>query len=127
MPECLYCHLVLLLNGGVPPDVSCINDVEDVLALELEESVDNPGTTIGTKFSVLHWLFQPFWLQMWFLTTSPLKGRDCRRVLEDLYRHEELKIVDENCCFLTRMHFPLAVITVVGFLETRMVFGSAEF
>ena len=54
MPECLYCHLVLLLNGGVPSGVSCSYDVEDVLALELEESVDDPGTTIGTKFSVLH-------------------------------------------------------------------------
>ena len=28
-------------------DVSCGNDVGDVLALELEEPVDNPGTTIG--------------------------------------------------------------------------------
>ena len=127
MPECLHCHFVLLLNGGVPSDVSCSNDVEDVLALELEEPVDNLGTTIGSKFSVLHWLFQPFWLQMWFLTTGPLKGQDCRRVLEDLYRHEELKIMDVHCCFLTRLHFPSAVTTVVGFLDTRMVSGSAEF
>ena len=50
MPECLYCHLVLLLNGGVPSGVSCSNDVEDVLALELEESANNPGTTISTHF-----------------------------------------------------------------------------
>ena len=54
MPECLYCHLVLLLNGGVPSDVSCSNDVEDVLALELEESANNPGTTISTQLCVLH-------------------------------------------------------------------------
>ena len=27
---------------------SCGNDVGDVLAVELEEAVDNPGTTIGT-------------------------------------------------------------------------------
>ena len=40
-------------------DVSCSNDVGDVLAVELEESVENPGTTIGTTFSVLHWMFLP--------------------------------------------------------------------
>ena len=48
---------------------------------------------------------------MWFLTTHPLIWisvifaeftwrQDCRRVLEDLYRHEKLKFVDENSCFL---------------------------
>ena len=31
-------------------DVPCGNDVEDVLALEMEELVDNPGTMIGTWF-----------------------------------------------------------------------------
>ena len=35
--------------GGIP-DVSCRNDVQDILALELEEPVDTPGTTIGTNF-----------------------------------------------------------------------------
>ena len=54
MLECLHCHLVLLLNGGVPSDVSCSTDVEDVLALELEESANNPGTTISTQLCVLH-------------------------------------------------------------------------
>ena len=44
---------------AVSSDVSCCNDVEDVLALELEELVDNPGTTIGTKFSVWHWVRLP--------------------------------------------------------------------
>ena len=33
-------------------DVPYGNDVEDVLALELEEAVANPGTTIGRMFSV---------------------------------------------------------------------------
>ena len=40
-------------------DVSYGNDVEDVLALELEEPVDEPGTTIGTS-SVLHRILLPF-------------------------------------------------------------------
>ena len=48
----------------VSPDVSCGNDVEDALALELEEPVDNPGTTISTKFSVLHWVLLPFGLNV---------------------------------------------------------------
>ena len=51
MLECLCCHF-----AGVDEessDESCGHDVEDVLALELEEPVDNPGTTIGTEFSVL--------------------------------------------------------------------------
>ena len=39
---------------------SRVNDVGDALALELEETVDNPGTTIGTLFSVLHWI-------LWFV------------------------------------------------------------
>ena len=33
-------------------DVPYGNDVEDVLALELEEAVANPGTTIGRMFYV---------------------------------------------------------------------------
>ena len=33
---------------------SCGDDVGDVLTVELEELVDNLGTTIGTSFSVLH-------------------------------------------------------------------------
>ena len=41
--------------GDVSSEESCGNDVEDVLALELEEPLDNPGTTIGNEFSVLQW------------------------------------------------------------------------
>ena len=36
---------------------SRVNDVGDVLVVELEEPVDNPGTTIGTLFSLLHCIF----------------------------------------------------------------------
>ena len=43
----------LSLRIGAGPDeessdVPCGPDVGDVLSLELEEPVDNPGTTIGT-------------------------------------------------------------------------------
>ena len=44
----------------VSSDVSCSNDVEDVLALKLEEPVDNPGTAIGKKCSVLHRIILSF-------------------------------------------------------------------
>ena len=64
----LYCW-----TGEIPPDVSCGNDVEDELALELEDPVDNPGATKGTKFSVLHRIC-PSLGQLWFLTAGPLVG-----------------------------------------------------
>ena len=41
----------------VVSSVSCVTDVGDVLAVNLEELVDNPGTTFGAQFSVLHWIF----------------------------------------------------------------------
>ena len=52
LPEVVMLVLSLRVVAGlgeVSSDVSCGNDVEDVLALELEEPVDNPETTIGTK------------------------------------------------------------------------------
>ena len=36
-----------------------------------EELVDKPGTTIGTKFSVLHCIQIPFFNEIWFLTVDP--------------------------------------------------------
>ena len=36
----------LVAGLDVESAVSCVDDVGDVLALELEEPVDNPGTTI---------------------------------------------------------------------------------
>ena len=37
-----------------------------------EELVDKPGTTIGTKFSMLHCIRIPLFNEMWFLTVDPL-------------------------------------------------------
>ena len=42
---------------------SCGNDVEDELALELD---DNPGTTIGTTFSVMHRIIFPLLVRCGF-------------------------------------------------------------
>ena len=48
-------HLTRLLDGD-PHDqlISWPEGVVDVEVDDLEEVVDKPGTTIGTKFSVLH-------------------------------------------------------------------------
>ena len=95
-------------------DESCGNDVEDELAPELD---DNPGTTRGATFFCLAQNSFPIVGQMWLLTTGPLVGisvlfaaffflrQDCKRVLEDLHRHEEIKIVNVYLCFLTCLHF----------------------
>ena len=80
----------------VSSEMSRGNDVEDVLALELEEPVDNLGTTIGSLFSRLHWIILSFLVRCGF-----------RRVREDLYRHEKLKVVDVYCCFLICLHYPI--------------------
>ena len=63
-------------------DVPCGVDVVDALALELEEAVDNPGTTIGTKFSVLHWVLLPCLVRCRFLPPAPTQRniRVLRRV-----------------------------------------------
>ena len=53
--------LSLLVDAGccVGATASCDNDVGDVGAAELEEPVDEPGTTIGTWFAVLHFIRLP--------------------------------------------------------------------
>ena len=51
-------------------DESCGSDVEDELVPELD---DDPRTTRGTKFSVLH--MNSFPSLVWLLTAGPLVGR----------------------------------------------------
>ena len=57
--------------AGIPSSVSRSNDVEDELALELEELVDNPGTTIGTNIFPCCIICFAIFGQRWFLTTGP--------------------------------------------------------
>ena len=88
------------------PIVSCGHDVEDELARELD---DNPGTAMGTKkFRFCKQIFSHFWSAAGFLTTGPLirisvffvefaQRQDGKRVLKDLHRHEELKVVNVHC------------------------------
>ena len=54
--------------------ISCLEGVIDVEEGKLEEELDDkPGTTIGTKFSVLHCIRVRFFNEMWFFTVDPLE------------------------------------------------------
>ena len=79
---------------------SCGTDVEDVLKVELEGPVDDPGTTMGT-YLPCSIVFSDIATKknLWFLSTGPLVGVsvifadfskrwNCWRILEDLYCHE---------------------------------------
>ena len=103
-----------------------------------EELVDKPGTTIGTKFSVLHRIRIPFLNEMWFLTVDPLvrisvfiaklsERQDCWRILEDFIVKNisnSLTYTIASSCVCTS---PLAVMTIVGLLDVVTVSNSAEF
>ena len=53
--------------------ISCLKGVMYVEVGKLEEQLaENPGTTIGTKFSVLHCIRKPFLVRCGFLTSDPL-------------------------------------------------------
>ena len=59
---------------------SCLEGVIDVEEGKLEEKlVDKPGTTIGTKLTVLHCIRIPFLMRCGFLTVDPIV-RSWRRV-----------------------------------------------
>ena len=73
------CTGLLVLRRGVVAGLdvessveSCGNDVGDVLVVELEEPVDNPGTTIGTQFLCVALVHSVIFTEEWLLTTSPL-------------------------------------------------------
>ena len=94
-------------------DESCGGDVEDGLVPDLD---DNPGTTRGTKCSVLQRIFFPCLVWVWPLTAGVLVGItvffaelskwwNCRRVIEYLHRQEEINIVHVFLCFLVCLHF----------------------
>ena len=64
-----------------------------------DEFVDKPGTTTGTKFSVLQRIRIPFFDEMWFLTIDPFirmsvfiakfsERQYCWRVFEDFHGQE---------------------------------------
>ena len=57
---------------------------------DAEEELDKPGTTIGTKFSVLQIIRQYCW-----------------RVLEDLHCQEYIQLFDIHNCLFMRLHFSI--------------------
>ena len=46
--------------------------------------------------------------------------------MEYVHCYEEIKVVNILLCFLVCLHFPLAVTTVVAFLDLRRVSSSPE-
>ena len=61
------------LEEDVGSSISCLEGVMDVEEGKLEEElVDKIGTTIGTKFSVLHCIRIPLLMRCGFLTVDPL-------------------------------------------------------
>ena len=54
-------------------DLSCFIGVLEVDE-DPEDELDKPGTTIGTKFSVLQIIRIPFLMRLWFLTIDPFVG-----------------------------------------------------
>ena len=53
--------------------LSCLEGVFEVDE-DPEDELDKPGTTIGTKFSVLHGILIPFLMRCGFLTIDPFIG-----------------------------------------------------
>ena len=83
-----------------------------------EELVDKPGTTIGTKISVLRCIRIPFLMRCGFLTVDPFirvsvfiaklsERQYCWRILEDFHCQEYLQLFDINCGLFMRLHFSI--------------------
>ena len=83
--------------------------------------------------------------ECWLLTAGPLIGltvlfaelskrKDCKRVVEYLHRHEEIKIVTVHLCFLICLHFSTGhhhrcgvpgSLQSLHFVWAQIFFGSA--
>ena len=97
--------------------LSCLEGVFEVDE-DSEDELDKPGTTIGTKFSVLQGIRIPFFNEMWFLTSDPFIGisvfiaklskrQYCWRVIEDFNSQEYIQFFDIHRCFFMRLHFSI--------------------
>ena len=115
-------------------DESCGGDVEDE---SLPELVANPGTTRGTKLSVLHFIVFPVFGQTWFFTADPLTGIS---VVFAEFSNDGTAGVSSSYCTVTNRFgswtntcasswvctSPLAASSTVGFLDLRKVSNSSE-
>ena len=119
--------------------LSCFKGVMDVEGWELEEElVDKPGTTIGTKFSVLHCFRIPFLMRcgFWPLIYSweyPFSSQSFPSVKTAGVSSKtfivknisnSLTYTVASSCVCTS---PLAVMTVVGLLDVVKLSNSASF
>ena len=107
------------LEEDVGWSISCLEGVMDVEEGLLEEELfHKPGTTIGTKFSVLHCIRILFWMRCGFLTVDPLirvsvfvaklsERQHFWRILEDFHSQEYVQFFDINCDLFMRLHFSI--------------------
>ena len=135
--------LRVVAGHGVESDVvnSCGADLLDVLVNELADLVDKPWATKATWFFVLQSMFLPFVLRsMWCLATGQHMGISVvfaeffpKPLFEMLAypRKSELSNKSKSLTYTVASSSvrtsPLAVRTVVGFLDTRTVSSSAKF
>ena len=102
---------------------SCFIGVREVDE-DAEEELDKPGTTIGTKFSVLQIIRIPSLMRCGFSTIDPFVGipvfiakafratnttkrQYCCRVLEDFHCQEYTQFFDIHRCLFRRLHFSI--------------------
>ena len=97
--------------------LSCLEGVFEVDE-DREDELDKPGTTVGTKFSVLQGVRIPFLMRWWFLATDPLMGTSVFitklskrqywwRVFEDFHNQENIQFFDTHRCLSMRLHFSI--------------------
>ena len=97
--------------------LSCLEGVFEVDE-DPEDELDKPGTTIGTKFSVLQGIRIPFLMKCGFLTIDPFirisvfsaklsERKYCWRVFEDFHSQEYIQFFDIQRCLFMRLHFSI--------------------
>ena len=105
------------LEEDVEQCLSCLEGVFEVDE-DPENELDKPGTTTGTKFSVLHLYSNTVFDEMWFLTINPFVGisvfiaklskrQYCWRVFEDFHSQEFFQFFDVHCSLFMRLHFSI--------------------
>ena len=97
--------------------LSCLEGVFEAEE-DLEDELDKPGTTIGTKFLRIARYPNPVFNEMWFLTIDPFVGipvfiaklskrQYCRRVIEDFHSQEYIQLFDIHNCLFMCLHFSI--------------------
>ena len=95
--------------------LSCDEDVEVLGEDDVEELVDRPGTTNGTKFDILQLMFLPFWVRCGFLTTGPMvctpmifaelpEWKNCRCAFKKHNCHEKVQFFVIYRGFFSGLH-----------------------